>query len=120
MHQYDFESELCWNYDPAKSDNLYFFVICNDQFYWATADGERVTDENIDILEQALKDGGDWGPALFCSRSREMRPQGALYAHIPQELWHWFDATGPERDVEPEKAFGNPFPRGKTIGKDVR
>lgn len=120
--QYDFESEVYWNRRGPKGEgDFYFFIICNDQFYWGAADGEEVTEENLPLLAKSLEDiGPDWGLALFCSRSRKMRPQGALYAHIPKELWHWFDESGPEREVNPKEMFGNPFDRGVTIGKDAR
>lgn len=88
-----------------------FLVNCNDEFWWASADCERLTPENLPILERAIADckaavprlGKIWASTLFVARVRGMRPQGAAY---PSEraLWPLFDACGPEREVD----FGNP------------
>lgn len=90
------------------------FANCNDLFDWACADCERVTPDNIGLLEQSFADaaaaadcGEAWGDSLFCCRVRKMRPQGAYYRNLPKELWPLFDACGPEREVN----MANPRPR---------
>lgn len=82
-----------------------FFINCNDLFYWATADLEEITPENIDLLEQSFADakaacqfGELYGGALFAARSRGMRPQQPAYAQYPAEMHPLFDAAGPVRD----------------------
>jgi len=97
------------------------FVNCNDLFYWACADGEAVTPENIDELERAWEDirpyydksvralrkePGESYPwissslavLLFCARVRKMRPQGAYYDAFPPGIREMFDAAGPSRE----------------------
>lgn len=112
--------DLYWRcdgeYAPVK-----LFINCNDQFWWATADVEEVTPENVEQLEESLADirSIKWPEdykgssriylctALFCSRARGMRPQGAYYKDMPKELEALFDAAGPEREYIPGEAFGN-------------
>lgn len=120
------DGQIYWNYENRRErDGMFFFVNCNDQFFWASADGEPITDATVELLDECLTacaahDEDEWGFALFCSRARGMRPQGAFYAHMPKVLWPLFDACGPEREVDPTKWFGNPYPQGQTISKDVR
>lgn len=114
-------------WDGLEQDNLWwrtdgeyapvtFLVNCNDAFWWATADSERITPDNVAVLEQSLADCKAYSPngrshadLLFCCRVRGMRPQGATYKHIEQALWPLFDAAGPPRETD-RKPFGNPTP----------
>lgn len=102
------KDSLHWRVDGEYAP-VSFFVMCNDFFDWACADVEAITPDNLPVLEQALKDckaldNEEWGAELFCARVREMRPQGAFYKSIPEELWPLFDACGPVRQT----GFGNP------------
>ena len=92
--QHDLYGELIWGTD------LKFSVICNDAFWWATADDEPITPDSIDAFETALTEGGDDGALLYCARQRRMRPQGAMYSYIDKANWPLFDACGPEREVK--------------------
>lgn len=96
--------EIWWRTDGEYAP-VTFFVGCNDLFFWACADAEAITDENIDIFEQSYRDAanatddGDlYGHLLFCCRARGMRPQKPYYAHFPDELHPLLDGCGPERD----------------------
>lgn len=77
-----------------------FEIICNDTFHWGGADAEAVTEDDLPLLEQSLKEttGRPFGEILYCARKRGMRPQGAIYKYIARDLWPLFDAAGPERD----------------------
>ena len=93
--------------DPAT-----FFVNVNDTFWWATADVEKITPENIDELERACADcrtaGGSigelYGPVLFAARQRNMRPQQPAYPQGDDMagIRTLYDAAGPERDRKDE------------------
>lgn len=100
--------ELYWDVDGEGE--ITFWVICNDAFWWACADGEDVTPDNIHLMVEAKEELGDEfehaAPLLFVCKVREMRPQGAVYDHIDKEVWHLFDACGPKREV----GMGNPKP----------
>ena len=90
--KYDVNEELLWD------ENLNFAVLCNDFFFWGTADAEEITPETLAELEQSLKDGGiKDGMLLYCARRRNMRPQGAMYKYIDNhELFNVF----PEREID--------------------
>lgn len=110
-----------WRANEPQYEPFKLLVNCNDLFYWASADCEEITPDNLDILEQAFKDikpfydlwaksfkSGkgdkvpyvpmDLAPLLFCARVRNMRPQGAYYQDFPPGVDVLFDEAGPERD----------------------
>jgi len=106
--------DVWWRTDDEYAP-ITLFVNCNDLFFWGCSDCEEITPDNIELLEQAVKDvkaltgnNGD-ATAVFCCRARNMRPQNAWYStnHFPAEIWPLFDAAGPEREVGP----GNPKSR---------
>lgn len=111
----------------VRDGNVTFMVNANDLFYWACADGEEITPDNIAQLRQAITDvrlarglqseprisesreewewwyhAGHLGAELFCCRVRGMRPQRPCYKSIPDDLRPLFDACGPERDPKEE------------------
>jgi len=96
----DSHDMLFWRMDDG---NIRFFVICNDIFFWATADVEEITQGNVENLEQAVADvqvadpdADEWmGPLLFCARRRGIRPMPRM--ELPKTLKPLFDACGPER-----------------------
>lgn len=117
LFQFDYCGEVWWRGEPELDGPLSFFVTCNDAFWWATGDNERITPENIGVLEQAFADlekvrARSHAPLLFCARVRGMRPQGAMYKYIPDAAWPLFDAAGPARD---QKEPGN-TPRPEKSG----
>lgn len=111
------KGNLWWRTDGEYAP-ITFLVNCNDAFWWATADAERITPDNIGVLEQALADckaadatiGNLHASLLFVCRVRQMRPQGAYYKHIEDQFRPLFDAAGPPREVD-SAPFGNPYPQ---------
>lgn len=112
MQDCDNREELWWN---VKEDgSVAFTVNCSDVFWWACADSEDVTPENVSELEKALTDIKSvldpeddpapftisHAPMLFAARMRKMQPQGAMYKYIDSRLWKLFDEAGPERVVD--------------------
>lgn len=101
----DLCGEVWWrcdgNYAPVT-----FLANCSDTFWWATADAEPITPENLAAFKQAIADCGDreeWAPALFAARVRGMRPMRATYRDVKDErLVALFNACGPERDPKEE------------------
>ena len=91
---------LFWRTDGTYAP-ITLFIRCNDLFYWAMADLEEITPENVRELALALEDADLDGPLLFCARARKMRPQGPYYKHLDKKNWHLFDACGPERPESP-------------------
>ena len=99
---FDHCDAIWWRTDGEYAP-VTIFVNCNDLFYWATADAERLTPENIAEFEKALADmekiGERFrGPELFCARVRKMRPQPPCYRGWTPEVAALFDACGPARD----------------------
>lgn len=107
---------LASKYDACESlqwtEDLRFFINCNDVFFWACADAEKVTKADVPLLAQCwLLAGAIDGDMLYCARKRKLRPQGAMYKFIDEENWHLFDAVGPERD--PKTPGNTPKPEPK-------
>lgn len=107
--KYECEHSIYW------TEDLGFFVGCNDLFAWATADAEEISSSDdlanfkqavLDAIEACPLHGSTFGGDLYCARRRGMRPQNAVYR--PEyflgkqpELVPLFNACGPERsDVE--------------------
>lgn len=100
--KYD-DYDLWWRTDGEYAP-VTMIVNCNDLFFWACADAEAITPENIVEFEQAYEDaakaykhGECYAQLLFCCRVRKMRPQTPYYKHIPEQLHGLFNACGPER-----------------------
>jgi len=115
----DAHGDLFWN---DLGNGLQFFILCNDEFWWGTADLEEVTGDNIAVLEKAVEDVLATGTSysyvattLFCARVRGIRPQGALYKNLDPKVWPLLDAAGPIRETR----IGNPHPRPKDPDEEV-
>jgi len=104
-------SDLNWRVDGEYAP-VSLHCNVNDVFAWGCADAEDIDENSIGDLERARTDlleadgrmGGLVTSMLYAARKREMRPQGAMYQHIPEGVRHLFDECGPER----ETGFGNP------------
>lgn len=111
----DCHSDLFWNI--WEKQPLMVYVMCNDQFFWGSADVEEITPENFPELQRAVTDCVAVAPddpcnkleglMLFCSRMRKERPQGASYPR-DRRLWPLFDEAGPEKKI----GLGNPYGPG--------
>lgn len=121
IHECDVE--LYW-YIDQKTGEVKASTNCSDLFYWGCSDGEDVEATDALLLRQtcaeleAYKEQSGMTKAyvihadsLFAARKRKMRPQGAAYKNIPEELWPLFDACGPYRPID----HGNPFAAGETV-----
>jgi hypothetical protein len=102
----DIQEMLFWRVDAGVAT---FYAKCSDEFFWGTADVEKITKENLHELELAVIDilafeiDVEFAPVLFAAKVRKMRPQHAVYTDNPA-LWDLYDACGPER----EPGMGNP------------
>jgi len=98
-------SNLWWRMDGNYAP-ITFLANCSDCFWWATADCEPITPENIEVLEASYRDakaaddtvGTIYATELFAARVRKMRPQQPSYKHYGEKLKPLFDACGPQRD----------------------
>lgn len=84
-------------------------INCNDLFYWGCSDGEEVTPENFNLLEEAYEQLKPLYEVpsfvcsitlglLFCCKARQMRPQTPYYYHIDRKYWDLFNACGKVRE----------------------
>lgn len=106
---FDYTDDLFWREREGEGTPIDFYAMCNDIFWWATADLEEITPLNIHLLEGAIRDCaaiGDhcYGVLLFCARAREMRPMARCLEGIDTGVRALFESAGPER----ETGFLNP------------
>lgn len=105
--EFDNTDSLWWNFVDGK---IRMYAQCSDFFEWGTADREEILPEDLDLLEQCVKDVTEldrtnmYAGDLFAARKRKQRPQGACYKNLPESLWPLFDAAGPVREI----SFTNP------------
>lgn len=114
--QCDISDGITWR---VTDQDVEVFAICNDVFYWATADLEEITEADILLLAQCASDlravdAEYYLGELFATRKRGMRPQfpwGRTYVReaqkyegdsLPAAVRALFDAAGPERDRKDE------------------
>jgi hypothetical protein len=110
-----------WN---AEDDELKPWLLTNDVFFWACADGVDITPDNFEVLVKAFEEcvtleperGATFADLLFATRVNKMRPQGAFYSIIPETLWPLFNNSAPYREVD----FGNPYEIGAYVTQKMR
>jgi hypothetical protein len=95
----------------GDDDNAHGVSInCNDMFYWATADAEAITGDDLAGIEEAIKDAraaeasdpiGE-GFSLYAARKRKMRPQRPWMKGRKPAIRALYEAAGPERDPKDE------------------
>lgn len=116
--RFEIHDSLYWDFEDGD-DKISFTITCNDVFWWGCSDCEKITPENIHLLEKSLDDCKKisritvlYGTDLFVARVRKMRPQGAAYRNnLPdyKKLWLLYDSCGPEREL----GLGNPYNPGE-------
>lgn len=89
-------------YWKTEGEQVRLWALCNDWFFWATADGEEITAGDIPALETALDDllvigAAEYTGELYASRKRRLRPQAACYRDMPEAVKPLFDACGTAR-----------------------
>lgn len=88
----------------SDDGHVQLLVQCNDVFWWATADCEEVTPDDLPLLRQTLADlravDCTWYLGeLFVARKRGMRPQRPwLECETVPDVSALFLAAGPERE----------------------
>lgn len=99
----DFEGGLFWRVDmaPGRDREMKLFAQCSDFFYWATADLEEITRDDIPLLRQTLSDLKAIGAEeeldhLFAARKRRMRPQRPCYKDFDPPVAALYDACSTE------------------------
>lgn len=101
----NFDGALFWRVDmrPGYSREITLFAECNDLFYWATADAEEITKDDIPLLRRTLKDlkrldATEVLGHLFAARKRKLRPQRPCYRGMGPALAALYDACCTEAE----------------------
>jgi len=107
----DYES-LMWRVEmrPGWERETKLFALCNDLFYWATADCEEITVADIPLLRRTLADLARVDATyhlawLFAARKRKLRPQKPCYKGLEKAVAEMFDecCTEAERQEADDK-----------------
>lgn len=74
--------------ESIQPQTIVVFVICNDLFYWASADAESITSEELpELYEMFIKDK-KWGTSKWCCKKRNMKPQVPIIKRMKEEnVW---------------------------------
>lgn len=72
--------DFLWNKELTS-----FAVVCNDTFYYASADAEPITEKSLPLLRQAIEETDSIdGPILYCARQRKMQPLAEVLTSMPK------------------------------------
>jgi hypothetical protein len=76
-----------------EGETIVLFVNCNDLFWWACADSENVTLDEVPELYMAWKKDKSWGISKWCCKKRNMMPQLPIREDMKKEgVWEeWMD-----------------------------
>lgn len=94
----DDNESLLWRVDMQHElRDVKLHALCNDLFYWATADAEEIAKDDVPLLERTLADLQKTGEPyllaeLFAARKRKMRPQKPCYKNFNEATSALFDA----------------------------
>lgn len=122
----DSYDSVFWRTDGEHAP-ITFFALCNDVFWWATADAEKITEENVGLLESTARELIEidskerashachpctnldahshptiYLESLFAARCRKMRPQRPFMKNMKDPILSLFLACGPERTRDDE------------------
>jgi len=87
ISEYCLYGDFIWHKDLSS-----FGVLCNDTFYYSSADAEEVTAESLPLLRQAIEETDEIdGLILYCARQRKMRPLAEVLNSMPKEHRAKFD-----------------------------
>lgn len=100
--KHEMSGDVYWQ---NAGDKISFYFMCSDVFHYASADLERITPENFQVLEECIRDleaiGNGfafvYADLLYCARVRRMRPLATRKKFDKPEIQALFDACGPER-----------------------
>lgn len=94
LAKHEYTDLINWS---SEGDNIRFWVNCGDTFAYACADGEAITDDDLDALEKAIKDvrAADKfsfdGLEVFVARKRNQRPIGPVMDNKPEKVRALFE-----------------------------
>lgn len=111
LFKYDDQDAIFWNCSGPHAP-ITFFIQCSDVFWWATADLEKITAEDLPLLKNSYEDEKElsgesfYGAILFCARKRGLRPQDPYLDRIGNtKIRELFEACGPKRKPEHQEMW---------------
>ena len=75
-------SSIFVQHKDEKPGRISVELNCNDVFYWATADSEPVTLDEIPDLYMRWRKSRKWGPVKWVAVKRKLRPQVPMVNHM--------------------------------------
>ena len=84
----------------SPSDTLELYVLCNDLFWWGTADAEPCKPSELESLYQAWHADKDWGALIWCCQHRNLQPQKPMREAM-QKAGVWTEALAALPDPGP-------------------
>lgn len=91
---YLFDGEKCGH-------TVVLFVICSDLFAWGTADAENIAFDEIEDLYRAWFKNEKWGPAKWCCKKRNEKPQKPVADNMKRDgVWDEFMDNLPENHYD--------------------
>ena len=76
------------------------YVDCSDLFFWACADAEEISFDELNDLSEYVSISPGFGGLMWCAKKRGMRPQKPYYKLFSKAESEILDGFGPERDDE--------------------
>lgn len=69
--------------------SIVMYVLCNDLFAWACADGENIGSSDLPLLVKLHQDTkNNWGSQIWCCLKRKMQPQSPVKKHMIEDgVW---------------------------------
>jgi hypothetical protein len=93
VNERDYVHPISWTEGKIQiaGSTTIVFVICNDLFYWGTADAEDLPHDEIGKLFKMWYADKRWGPDKWCCFRRNLRPQVPI-VKMMKEAGVWDDA----------------------------
>lgn len=89
-------------YMSGSEVNCTLYVLCNDVFWWGTADGEGLPTGEVENLYKAWKSDPKWGVIKWVARKRNMRPQWPVARDMVSDgAWDGHMKILPSRTEDP-------------------
>lgn len=83
----------------VREKEVFFYILCNDLFFWGCSDQEEFKLEDLPKLLEDLERSPDYGELLWVCKQRKMRPQQPYYKYFNDDEKQLFNACGKVREL---------------------
>lgn len=92
---------LCVDNKTQQPETIVIFVNCNDVWFWACADAEEITLEELPELCRLYMEDSDGGVIKWACQKRNMRPQAPIRRALARAgETRWMDELDPNPDED--------------------